>query len=98
MASIFRGQLLERKVAFVTGGGSGIGLRMAERLAEHGAAVVLAGRKQERLDAAASGIRASGGVVETAALDVRDYAAVEAALTRANQQFGGIDILVCAAA
>ena len=98
MESIFRPNLLRGKAAFVTGGGSGIGLRMAERFAEHGAAVVLAGRKQERLDAAAAGIRASGGVVETAALDVRDYAGVEAALTSANQRFGGSEILVCAAA
>ena len=98
MASIFRDGLLQNKVAFVTGGSSGIGLRMAERLAEHGSAVVLVGRKPERLDAAAAAIRAAGGKATTAALDVRDYAAVEAALQRTHEELGEIDILLCAAA
>jgi|SRR5947209_874499 len=98
MASIFRDRLLDGKVAFVTGGGSGIGQRMAERFAEHGAKVMLAGRKQEKLDAAASGIQAAHGVAGTAAVDVRDYAGVEAALKKTRDQFGEIDILVCGAA
>jgi NAD(P)-dependent dehydrogenase (short-subunit alcohol dehydrogenase family) len=71
---------------------------MAERFAEHGARVVLAGRKQERLDGAAAAIRDAGGTVETAVLDVRDYSAVEAALRKTHEQFGAIDILLCAAA
>jgi len=98
MASIFRDHLLKDKVAFVTGGGSGIGQRMAERFAEHGAKVVLAGRKQEKLDAAAGKIRSCRGVVETAALDVRDYPALEAALQKTHDQFGEIDIVLCGAA
>jgi NAD(P)-dependent dehydrogenase (short-subunit alcohol dehydrogenase family) len=96
--SIFRDHLLKDKVAFVTGGGSGIGQRMAERFAEHGAKVVLVGRKQEKLDAAAAGIRASGGFAQTAALDVRDYAAVEAAVKKTREELGEIDILLCGAA
>jgi NAD(P)-dependent dehydrogenase (short-subunit alcohol dehydrogenase family) len=98
MASIFRDRLLAGKTAFVTGGGSGIGQRMAERFAEHGAKVMLAGRKQEKLDAAASAIQSSGGTAATASLDVRDYPAVEAALQKTRDQFGEIDILVCGAA
>ncbi len=98
MASVFRDRLLEGKVAFVTGAGSGIGQRMAERFAEHGAKVMLAGRKQEKLDAAAAGIKAAGGSAGTAAVDVRDYPAVEAALKRTRDEFGQIDILVCGAA
>ena len=98
MASIFRDHLLRGKAAFVTGGGSGIGQRIAERFAEHGASVVLAGRTQERLEGAAAGIRAAGGTAETAALDVREYAAVESALKKTHGLFGPIDILVCGAA
>jgi NAD(P)-dependent dehydrogenase (short-subunit alcohol dehydrogenase family) len=98
MASIFRDSLLNDQVAFVTGGGSGIGQRMAERFAGHGAKVVLVGRKQEKLDAAADAIRAEGGFATTAALDVRDYAAVEAAVKKTREELGEIDILVCGAA
>jgi NAD(P)-dependent dehydrogenase (short-subunit alcohol dehydrogenase family) len=98
MASIFRDRLLEGKTAFVTGGGSGIGQRMAERFAEHGAKVMLVGRKQEKLDAAAAAICKAGGTVSIAALDVREYQAVEAALKRTHDDFGEIDILVAGAA
>jgi NAD(P)-dependent dehydrogenase (short-subunit alcohol dehydrogenase family) len=96
--SIFRDHLLQGKTAFVTGGGSGIGQRMAERFAEHGANVMLLGRKQEKLDAAAAEIRSRGGIAATHAADVRDYAAVAAALQSTRDQFGEIDILVCGAA
>ncbi len=71
---------------------------MAERFAEHGANVILLGRKQEKLDAAAEAIRSDGGSVATHAADVRDYAAVEAALKSTRDLFGEIDILVCGAA
>lgn len=98
MASIFRDNLLTGKTAFVTGGGSGIGRRMAERFAEHGAKVMLVGRKQEKLDAAVSAICKAGGTASTAALDVRDYPAVEAALKRTRDEFGEIDIVVAGAA
>lgn len=96
--SIFKDAVLAGKTALVTGGGSGIGQRMAERFAEHGAKVMLVGRKQEKLDAAAAAIRQQGGTAATHATDVRDYIGVQAAVNSAREQFGEIDILVCGAA
>ncbi len=96
--SIFRENVLSGKTAFVTGGGSGIGQRMAERFAQHGAKVMLVGRKQEKLDAAAVAIHAAGGTAATHATDVRDYAGIAAALQSTRDQFGEIDVVVCGAA
>jgi NAD(P)-dependent dehydrogenase (short-subunit alcohol dehydrogenase family) len=98
MSRIFRERLLAAKTAFVTGGGSGINLRIAERFAEHGARVMLLGRTQEKLDRAVDGIQASGGTAASFAADVRDYNAVAAALARTRELYGEIDILLCGAA
>lgn len=96
--SVFRDSLLAGKAAFVTGGGSGINLRIAERFAAQGARVTLMGRTREKLDRACEGISAAGGRALGIAGDVRDYAAVEDALSRAHEAFGPIDILLCGAA
>jgi NAD(P)-dependent dehydrogenase (short-subunit alcohol dehydrogenase family) len=95
---IFRDRLLEGKVAFITGGGSGIGRRIAERFAQHGAKVVIVGRTKEKLDETVMAITAAGRVASAAALDVRDYPAVETALHQTHEKFGEIEVLVCAAA
>jgi NAD(P)-dependent dehydrogenase (short-subunit alcohol dehydrogenase family) len=98
MQSVFRDQLLAGRTAFLTGGSSGIGLRIAERFAEHGARVMLTGRKQDKLDAAKAAIESRGGVADTAALDVREYEAVAAACARTQEQWGPIDIVLAGAA
>jgi NAD(P)-dependent dehydrogenase (short-subunit alcohol dehydrogenase family) len=98
VAEVFRERLLDGKHAFITGGGSGINLRIAERFAAHGARVALMGRTQEKLDRAVEGIRTAGGRAMGIAGDVRDYAAAAAALARASESQGPIDVLVCGAA
>ena len=98
MASIFRDNLFAGKVAFLTGGTSGIGLTIAERFAALGAQVALMSRKREKVDAAVAGIRARGGNAIGFAGDVRNYAEVEAAMAQAREQAGEIDFLFCVAA
>jgi NAD(P)-dependent dehydrogenase (short-subunit alcohol dehydrogenase family) len=98
MANVFRDHLLQGKIAFITGGGSGINLRIAERFAEQGAKLALMGRKQDKLDRAVAGIRAAGGVAISAAGDVREYEVCEKALRKTHDEYGAIDILVCGAA
>jgi NAD(P)-dependent dehydrogenase (short-subunit alcohol dehydrogenase family) len=83
---------------FVAGGSSGINLGIADAFASHGASLSILGRSQDRLDAALAQLRAHGGRAEGHSADVRDAAAVSAALQRAHQQFGAIDVLVSGAA
>ncbi|ENO78688.1 short-chain dehydrogenase/reductase SDR [Thauera sp. 63] len=85
---------MQGKVAFVTGGGSGIGAATAQRLAQEGATVVVCGRRREPLDEVAAGIVAAGGKAEAVVADVSDEAGFTAALEAAAQRHGRLDVLV----
>jgi NADP-dependent 3-hydroxy acid dehydrogenase YdfG len=86
---------LKGSVAVVTGASSGIGLAVAERLAREGVAVVLGARRAERLEEAVTRIRAGGGRAESVAMDVTREAEVAHLVTRAQQAFGRLDIMIC---
>lgn len=93
-ASIFREGLLDGQVALVTGGSTGIGFGISQLLAELGAHVVIASRKQVHLDAARADIASRGGKVTVVPMDVRDPAQVKATVDGIAQQLGRIDMLV----
>jgi NAD(P)-dependent dehydrogenase (short-subunit alcohol dehydrogenase family) len=82
------------RVAIVTGGAAGLGLQMAEALAEMGANVVLCARKKDRCEQAAKELAKLG--VKTLALecDVRNPASIREVVDRSAAEFGQIDILI----
>ena len=82
------------RVAWVTGGGSGIGQAGAEALAADGWTVIVSGRRKDALDAVAAGINAKGGSAEALPLDVSEAAAVDAAAQQILAKHGRIDLLV----
>ena len=90
--------LFAGKTVFVTGGGSGINLGIARNFAALGAHLAICGRTRERLDVAATELRALGAKVCAETADVRDYAAVEAAMAKAKAELGPIAVLVAGAA
>ncbi|PWT81693.1 MAG: 3-oxoacyl-ACP reductase [Blastocatellia bacterium] len=82
-----------RRVALVTGAGSGIGRASTLALAREGFAVVLAGRRRERLAETAAAARANGSDTLVVPTDVRDRAAIEALFARTKEAFGRLDLL-----
>jgi NAD(P)-dependent dehydrogenase (short-subunit alcohol dehydrogenase family) len=81
---------LSGKRALITGGSSGLGAHFARVLAKSGAHVIVAARRQDRLDSVLEEIRSGGGAAETLQLDVLDSRSVKSAISGA----GVIDILI----
>lgn len=84
------GRLLHGKRALVTGGGSGIGRAFAEALAEHGAEVVVCGRRREVVEATAAELSSLGKSVSALRCDVTD----EENLLALAEAVGQLDIVV----
>lgn len=85
--------LLENKVAFVTGAGSGIGAMGAIFMAREGAHVVVTDRDGAAAARVAEAIRGEGNRAEAEAVDVTDDAALEAAIARTAAAQGRLDVL-----
>ncbi len=98
MTNIFADDVLKGKVAFVTGGGTGITGGVARAFAEHGAKLAITSRKEENLIAKKQFIEENGGECLAVAADVRDFAAVENAIAKTVEHYGRIDIVVNGAA
>jgi NAD(P)-dependent dehydrogenase (short-subunit alcohol dehydrogenase family) len=96
--SIFAAGLLDGRTALITGGATGLGFAIASEFARLGARTVLAGRKQENLDAAVEKLTASGAQTIAVQTDVRQFDQVEKAVAAAVDRFGSLDILVNGAA
>src|SRR5262249_35870072 len=80
------------------GGGGGVGGGLAGTVGGQGARVGLLGRTAAKLDAVRGEIEAAGGAALSAPADVRDFAAVSAAVANVVDTYGRLDILVCSAA
>ena len=92
---------LKGKTLFITGASRGIGLAIALRVARDGANIVIAAKTAEpdprlpgTIHTAAAKVVAAGGQALALQVDIRDEDAVQAAVARAAEHFGGIDILV----
>lgn len=92
--SVFSANLFAGKVAVVTGGGSGIGLRTARELAQLGATVVIGGRNEEKLKSSVETIRAEGGTVHAFPLNIREPEQVKSFFEQVVATCGTLDCLV----
>jgi NAD(P)-dependent dehydrogenase (short-subunit alcohol dehydrogenase family) len=89
---------LTGKVAIVTGSSRGIGRATAERLAEHGAKVVVSSRSLEDCEQVVTAIESKGGEAFAHACNISSKEELQSLVNAAIQKWGGVDVLVCNAA
>ena len=85
---------LDDKVVIITGGGTGLGLAMVRALARAGANLVIAGRRQGPIDAAANEVKDLGREALALSADVTDSAQVDRLVAATLDQFGRLDVLI----
>jgi len=94
LASIFKADLFRGKTALVTGGGTGIGLRIARELGALGAHVVIASRDEAHLNAGLAVLAAEGCRAGTQICNIRSEESVRNCIDAVVAQAGPIDLLV----
>lgn len=87
-------RILLAKRALVTGASSGLGLAMAEALAEAGATVVLTARSADKLDTVVASLARRGLDVHAQVMDVRDEQSIATTVDDVRRRWGGLDLLV----
>jgi len=92
--SAFRDDILEGRVALVTGGATGLGKEIARVLGEHGARLCIASRKQENLEVACHELRSENLDCMWVACDVREPEQVEQVVSEILNQHARLDIVV----
>lgn len=85
---------IENKVVIITGASSGLGEATAQHLAENGAKLMLAARREDRLQELVSKIEQAGGTAKYQIVDVTDKSQVEALAKATKDAYGKIDVLV----
>jgi meso-butanediol dehydrogenase/(S,S)-butanediol dehydrogenase/diacetyl reductase len=90
-------QRFKDRVAYITGGASGVGRATAQHFAAEGARVFAVDLNETGLGETVAAIRNAGGVAESAAVNVADMAAVRASVEAAVKAFGRLDVLINAA-
>ncbi|WP_397593585.1 SDR family oxidoreductase [Sphingorhabdus sp.] len=98
ITDFFQPGILTGRVAFITGGGSGINLAIGKTLARLGADIGICGRTPERLDAGRRQLEEAGARVFATVADVRDEEAVKSAVEGCHDTLGPISFTVCGAA
>lgn len=86
--------MLDNTAAVITGASRGIGAAAARVMATEGAAVLLTARTQNQIDEVAAEINEAGGTAAAMAVDVSDFASVDAAVKHCREVFGTMDVLV----
>ncbi|MDH3628549.1 MAG: SDR family oxidoreductase [Acidobacteriota bacterium] len=94
MTPWLKDDMLAGKVAWITGGGSGLGRATALRMAGLGAQVCVMGRREKPLDETVAMIVDQGGIASRHAGDVREPEAIDATLAHIVETHGGLDILL----
>lgn len=92
--TVYRSDLFAGRNVLISGGGSGLGKATAWLFARLGAHVAICGRKVEKLEAAAKGMRAAGLKVETIPCNIRSAEEVAALFRTFNERIGPLDVLV----